>query len=574
MAQEEGRDYWIGAIMAVVNFSIKMLEVLGVDTQKLEQLVDALGMEIEKAEEGEVYVDITPNRPDLLDIFGFARAMKYLDRKLTPKNGAYALKNDPEIEVIVSESVKKVRPVIAAMVVKGADLSGGRLKYIINFMEKFSETYGRKRMKVAMGLHNLDAVEPPFHYDAKKEGSFAPLGGNAEMTFEQILKEHAKGASYAYTLGKSGLYPQLSDSKGRIMSLIPIINSDLTKVRESTKNLLVDITGTSESAVNNALDMIACSFIDAGFDIYPCVIKRDGAEATTPQLAYNELRIKPIDTERTLGVGISQADIITQLNKLGYDGAVFGRYVLAYVPPYRVDVLNQQDVIEDIAIGYGYNNIVPAPVIGTSIGIADEHAEFYNRLSVLLVGMGFTEAMNGYLTNETVDGDNMLRHYDKHSIVRLAYSKVETFTMLRTSILPCLLNNLAISSNEALPQRLFETGSVFGMDNKKPFENGAVALVSEHSKANFSEMKAYVEALLGVLGVDYKLAEGDDSSFIKGRCAAIIVGGNTIGTFGELSPEVLSNFGIAEPTVGAEISADQLIASLPYAERRKHAPVQ
>ncbi|MGC8652032.1 MAG: phenylalanine--tRNA ligase subunit beta [Candidatus Micrarchaeia archaeon] len=547
--------------MAVVNFSIKLLASLGVDVQKLDQFVDLLGMEVEKKEGDEIYVDITPNRPDLLDLFGFARAMRYMDLRLTPKSSTYKLKNSPEAEVIVSESVKRVRPVIAAMVVKGADLQEGRLKHIINFMEKFSDTYGRHRRKVAMGLHNLDAVEPPFYYDAKNEGSFVPLGGKSPMEFDRILKEHSKGVNYGYTLGKSELYPVLSDSKGRIMSLIPIINSELTRVTESTRNLLVDITGTSESAVGSALDMMACSFIDAGFEVYPCIIKRNGAETTVPQLNYKELKVRPREVWRTLGTTIEPGRIITMLNKLGYDGALYGRYVLAYVPPYRVDVLNQQDIIEDIAIGYGYNSIAPTPVVGTSIGIADEHTEFCNKLSLLLVGMGFTEAMNNYLTNEDTNSRKMLRRLDSKSIVRLAYSKVETFTMLRTSILPCLLENLSGSSNEAMPQKLFETGSVFGIEGKKPFESGRIAFVSEHSKANFAEVKSYIEALLGTLGIDYKLAESNDASFIKGRCAAIITEGNdAIGVFGELAPEVLDNFRLEEPVVGAEINIDPLIA--------------
>ncbi len=537
--------------MAVTTFSLKFLAALGVDTAKLEGNIDKIGMEVEKTEGDDVYIDITPNRPDLLDSVGFARAMRYLDGKETPKSNFYALKNKPDLTVIASESVKKVRPVIEAMVVKNANLHG-KLKYIINFMEKLSETYGRKRKKIAMGMHNLDAIEPPLHYDAKYEGSFVPLGSEKEMSFKQILEEHEKGMAYANTV-KAGMYPVLSDSKGSIMSLIPIINSQLTKVKEDTKNLFIDITGTSEPAVRNALNILACMFIDLGFEVYPCIIEREGKELVTPQLSYREVRLRPSLVKRAIGADIDQAKIITLLNKMGFDGAIYGRYVLAYVPPYRIDVLNQQDLIEDIAIAYGYNNIIPMPVAGTSVGIPDEQNEFSDRLSNLLIGMGFSEAVNNYLTNEEINFKRMKKPIDSERVVKLAYSKVEIYSMLRTSIMPGLLQNLSISAHEPLPQRLFETGLVFGVENGKPFEKRMLAFVSEDSRAEFSDIRSYVEALLGTLGIEHKLEAHDDPSFIKGRCAAIVSNGTAIGIFGEIAPDVLESFGISAPVIGCEI---------------------
>ncbi|MEM0150059.1 MAG: phenylalanine--tRNA ligase subunit beta [Candidatus Micrarchaeaceae archaeon] len=547
--------------MAVVNFSLKLLKELGVDMDKLDLYVDAIGMEVEKKEGDDIYIDITPNRPDLLDIFGFARALKYFGRSIQPKNNFYSIKNDPETMIIVSKSVDKVRPAIAAMSVKNANLEGGRLKYIIDFMEKLSETYGRKRKKIAMGLHSTAQIKQPFYYDAKKEGSFVPLGGSTSMDFEHIVTEHQKGMQYGYTLGKAKLYPTLSDSTGNIMSLIPIINSDLTKVRESTKNLLVDVTGTSEAAVLNALNLVACMFIDLGSDVYPCIIRRGGNDIATPQLTYTELKLKPIDVGRALGVSIEPKDIIMNMNRMGYDGAAYGRYVLAYVPPYRVDVLNQQDVIEDIAIGYGYGNIKPMPVVGASVGIAEEQSRFMDKLSGILLGLGFSEAINGYLTNENTNFKNMERSFDKNAVVRLAYSKVEIYTMLRTSVLPGLLQNLARSADEPMPQKLFELGRVFGIKDKV-FEKDMLALASEHSKANFAEMKSYVEALLHLLGIKYELAQCSDPAFIKGRCAEVHSKNITIGRFGELSPAVLSNFGLGEMTAAAEIDIEPLFIAI------------
>lgn len=105
-----------------------------------------------------------------------------------------------------------------------------------------------------------------------------------------------------------------------------------------------------------------------------------------------------------------------------------------------------------------------------------------------------------------------------------------------------------------MPLRLFEVGSVFSVKNGKAIEGKNMAFVSEHSKANFSEIKAVTESLLKHMNVDsYTLESTHDSAFIEGRCAAIKVKGRIIGNFGELHPKVLENFGLEEPTVAAEL---------------------
>jgi phenylalanyl-tRNA synthetase beta chain len=127
--------------------------------------------------------------------------------------------------------------------------------------------------------------------------------------------------------------------------------------------------------------------------------------------------------------------------------------------------------------------------------------------------------------------------------------------MLRTSILHELLQNLGISKNERMPQRLFETGSVFSVSGGKPEEYPRIALVSEHAKANFAEIKSVVESALRHMAVgDYSIEEAHDGAFIDGRCAFVKAGGAAIGIFGEIHPEVLEMFGLEEPVVAAEMN--------------------
>lgn len=545
--------------VATINYSIVDLKGYGIDKGRLPKLVESMGMEVERIEEGEATIDITPNRPDMLDIVGFARSMSFFSGRSVPKENFYSIRNQPIMELEVGRAVRRMRPFIAVFAVKGVDLGGNRLKYLINFTEKFCDTYGRRRRKIAMGLHNLDVIRGPLKYDAAHDKSFIPLGSDKVKSFGEIIGSEAKGIEYGGIVAANNpdeLYPYLADS-ANILGMIPIINSELTRVKNSTKNLLVDITGPSMNAVMSTAALFACSFIDSGAEVYPCSIVYGNKKVTAPELAYGEFRIKKMSVERTIGAVMEDSRMIGLLNRMGYPAAKYGSYVLVYAPPYRLDVLNEQDITEDVAIAYGYGNITPLPVMGFSVGVPEDYREFFNGTSKLMTGLGFTEAMNVYLTSERLNFECLARGCKPDSFVSIAYSKTDATTMLRTSILPQLLQNLGQSVHERMPQRLFELGSTFSVEKGRVKEIPRLCLVSEHSKANFSEIRSVVDAVVRYLGPGkHSIKEYEDPAFIRGRCASIEVGGGTLGYFGEIAPQVLENFKLEEPAVAAEIRMD------------------
>jgi len=545
--------------MATVNFELKDLAKLGVSKEDLLYVVDRLGMSLEDLNEKEAQIDITPNRPDMLDIIGFARATKFLMGKNVPKEKYYSIQNKPILTVEVVGRTA-VQPYIYVAVIKNVNLAGNNLKNLINFTEKFCDTYGRKRKKLSMGLYNFDAISGPLTYYASKEGTFIPLGSNKKSTLDEILKEHDKGKEYSHILDKRKNYPVLKDSKG-ILALIPIVNSENTKVTASTKNLLIDITGNTEHITESAMNMFACTFIDMGAEVYPCEVVYKNKKVATPQLEYRTIKLKKSKAENTLGFWLEDNKVINLVNKLGYVAAKYGVHTNVYIPPYRLDVMNWQDVIEDIAIAYGYDNIAPMPILGSSIGKADRLKEYSNRVCALMLGMGFNEAMNFYLTNENLNFNKFeLKRPDEKSIIRVAYAKTESITMLRTHILPELMENLSNSVHEKMPQKLFETGNIFSLKGSQVIELTNLAMVSEHAKANFSEIKSAAVEFLKFAGEkDYSLREFEHPAFIQGRAAEIILKKEHIGYFGEINPKVLNNFKLEEPVVALEINLDKLL---------------
>ena len=109
---------------------------------------------------------------------------------------------------------------------------------------------GAGGVKVAIGVHDLDAVTPPFRYIASpRNRSFVPLDFDREMTLEEILTDHPKGRDYAHLVENFDKFPLIVDAENRVLSFPPIINGELTRVTTATKNILLDCTGTDRKAV-------------------------------------------------------------------------------------------------------------------------------------------------------------------------------------------------------------------------------------------------------------------------------------------------------------------------------------
>ncbi len=546
--------------MAIVTFDINDFKKLDIPIEDIEKALVAIGIEIEERGASEIKLSITPNRPDLLDFIGLKRAVESFREKRLPKGDLYKIDGGPALEIKVTKEVKMVRPYIAGLVVKNADLSGNMLKYLINFTEKFADTYGRKRKKLAIGLHNLHAIKGNIIYTASNDEKFIPLNSQKEMSFSEIIEGHEKGREYGETVKERGrgkeIYPYIKDDE-KILAMIPIINCDATKVTEKTRDLFIDIAGTSLKTIREAAALLACSFIYAGAEVRPVTVSYPGGNETTPELNYDEIKINMKKVDRALGIDTGRHNVITLANRMGYVAAKLGGAVVFYVPPFRLDVLNEQDIAEDIAIAYGYDRIVPVPVIGTAEGLASEEYELENRLAQLMTGLGYTEAVNSVLTNERIHFENVNIDPKTINYVKIAEAKTSNITMLRFGLVPGLLQNLADSKRERMPQKLFEIGRVFSMNKDKIVEGIQISVVSEHSRANFAEMRAVYDQILKFLGKEKCAFEVFEMPgfMINGRHVIVKDGDSMLGGFGEVHPDVLNNFGLEEPVVagGLEI---------------------
>lgn len=534
-----------------------LLKLLGFKAGKEELFrnIRNMGLVIEREDDQEIEVEFPANRPDLISTVGLARVVRYFMRK-SRKFGYRIGAREEGFTINVGRHVQRIRPYISGLVVRNMALSEQDLLQIINFTEKLSETYGRKREHIAIGLHDLKNVKPPFYYDAFEDEEYVPLNKSRKMRYSEVLRSEEKGRSYG-TLGRRGeRYVALKDAIGTI-SLIPILNSERTRVTEGMEEMFVDITGSSKFVIEKIADMLAADFVDMGYAVSSIAVDYSGRMSVVPRMESSTISMPLEQINKEIGIAIGFNNVILLANKMGYEAVLVGKQVKFKVPAYRIDIINEQDVIEDIAIAYGYDYIQPIPIATTRGGSLEEASVQTSRVSEAMIGLGYSEMLNSYLTDEQVNFERM-RLERSSSYMSISNPKTETLTMLRTWLLPSLLNNLSQSMHEKLPIRIFELDLTFDFLRNEPQEHYHLAAAACGAQVNFNGIKATFEGLSGKLGIECQVAEADHKSFIEGRCAKVTIGKREIGFFGELHPEVLANFGIEEPVVAMELNLQNL----------------
>jgi phenylalanyl-tRNA synthetase beta chain len=520
--------------MAVITLPFRYLERLTrTDKKTILDKVPLIGSDVERIEEDHADVEFFPDRPDLFSPEGVARAMRgYLG--IETGLPTYTVKPSG-ISFTIDPALATIRPVLGSAVIKGVKFDDESIQSIMSLQESLHWAVGRGRSKVAIGIHDLDSVKPPFRYIASpRSRKFIPLDYAEEMSMDEILEKHPKGRDYAKIVKDFPLFPLIVDKDDNVLSFPPIINGELTRVTIDTKNILLDTTGTDNRAVGIAVNIICTAMAEAGATIESVGI----GGVQTPTLASSERIVSVKECSRLLGIDLTSATTTSLLQKMRFGAEPAGAdKVKVQVPCYRADIMHDWDLFEDIAIAYGYDRILATPPATYTIGKSHPVQVIAALAREAICGLGYLEVMPFTLTNEDTLFKKMQRE-KKSGVLHVMHPISIENTVVRTDLLPLLLEFLALNRHRELPQRLFTVGDV--VDSCLTYQQAAG--VSTHPDADFSEAYASADAVLHELSIEHRIIESADPAFIEGRKGDIIVAGKKIGVFGEIHPSVLNAF--------------------------------
>jgi phenylalanyl-tRNA synthetase beta chain len=222
--------------------------------------------------------------------------------------------------------------------------------------------------------------------------------------------------------------------------------------------------------------------------------------------------------------------------------------------------MHPADLVEEIAIAYGYNRIKPLWRELPTTGSARPEQRLIDTAKESMVGLGFQEILAYTLTNS----ENLFQKMfcKTAPTVEVVNPKVTTMTCLRNWLLPSLMEFFEKNKSVEFPQKIFELGNVTLLDDK--METGTrdeewLAAATAHPNACFSEIKSYLDAFFLNFNVDWKIRKTKHPTFIEGRVGYALTNNNIIGFLGEISPKVLEAWNLENPVAALEINIDYII---------------
>src|SRR3989344_3679813 len=322
--------------------------------EKLKDRISYLGTDLEDIKTNEINLEIFPNRPDLLSEQGFARAFSSF---IGVKTGLrkYSVKKSNH-KVIIHSSLKDIRPYTACAIIKNLRLDDEKIK--------------------------LQPLEYP-----------------TELTGSQIISKHKAGREFGHLLENYKKYPIFIDSNNNILSMPPNINSELTgKITQKTKDVFIECSGFDLRILQKCLNIIVTALADMSGIIYSMELKYENKTITTPNLTPEKINLDLNYVNKILGLSLTEKQIKKYLERMGYDYK--NKTVL--IPAYRTDILHQIDLIEDIAIAYGYKNFKQEIPKVATIASESKMEILKNKIAEILMGLNLTEVSTYALSNNHI----------------------------------------------------------------------------------------------------------------------------------------------------------------------------
>ncbi|EPA05865.1 phenylalanine--tRNA ligase subunit beta [Candidatus Nitrosarchaeum limnium] len=543
--------------MPVVELSYTRLQkLLGkISKKQISDNLPFLGLDIESEDNDKVRIEYSPNRPDYSTDLGIALGLQGL---FGIKVGAIKLniKKSNDYVLSVKPSVSKIRPFVTGIIAKNGRIDDEMIKQLMTMQEDLHFGIGRKRKKSSIGIHDLDKISFPLTYTtSNKDHKFIPLHSDKELSISQILETTDIGKEYGSIIKNSTQVPVILDSKKQTVSFPPIINAAITTVTTKTRNLFVEVTGINKNDAEDMLSIVATILQTAGFSLISTKIS--GAKNTSPKLEPRKISVNSILINQMLGTNLTNSQIIASLKKSRLDAILKGKNIICTIPPYRFDIFGPMDLVEEVALGYGIQNLEPILSPSQTLGQTNSISVKLKSLSLIMIGLGYTEVLNSSLTSKKVLYE--MTNREPVNMISVLDSKSQEHTILRDSIIPELLENLSRNIHASYPQKIFETGSVFSRGNPIN-EATSFAVISAHQDASFTEIKSILQSALKTgFNLEIETKTFTHPTFEEGRTASISVNGKTIGVIGEINSKTIENYKIRVPVVGFEISLSGLI---------------
>ncbi|RJG40141.1 phenylalanine--tRNA ligase subunit beta [Motilimonas pumila] len=539
-------------------------------------------------------VDLTPNRADCLGIKGLAREVGVLNNlDVTEPNivtVAPSINDELSIELIDAEACPKY----LGRVVKGVDVSASTPLWMVEKLRRC----GVRSIDAVVDITNyvlLELGHPMHAFDlskiaggvkvrlAKQDEPLTLLDGNEVKLNSDtlVIADEAKALAMAGIFGGegSGVTSATQDVFLESAFFAPLAITG----RARAYGLHTDASHRYERGVDpelqaTAMERATALLVDiCGGQAGPVTVAE--APQHLPQPATILLRRSKLD--KIIGIHIETATVDEILARLGFSVEKQADDWLVTTPTYRFDMAIEEDLIEEVARVFGYNNIPNvAPVGSLSMGEHQESQLPLSRLRNVLVDLDYQEA----ITYSFVDPDRQALLFPQAEALILPNPISKDMSAMRVSLWTGLLDAVSYNLNRQQNRvRLFETGLRFipdqdaenGVRQQAMFAGVITGKVSEehwdlsNRNVDFFDLKGDLESLLAVtVDVDsFRFEATEHSALHPGQSAAIYRNDEYVGVIGAIHPQFEKKLGLNGRTLVFELELDKVVSrQLPAAK--------
>ncbi|OAV97768.1 phenylalanyl-tRNA synthetase, beta subunit [Puccinia triticina 1-1 BBBD Race 1] len=572
-------------------------------------------------------IEVPANRYDLLCHQGLVLALRtFIGTSPAPAYELVVPPPDQQWKAYVRKETSQIRPFFAAAILRGIRFDEQRYKDFIDLQDKLHGNLCRKRTLVAIGTHDLSKIDQStktISYEARppRDIKFAPLNKPSEYDATQLMDLYQSDkhlSKYLHIIRDSPLYPIIYDHSRTVLSMPPIINSDKTKITLDTRDVFIDVTATDQTklaiVINTIITMFS-QYCSKPFTVEPVDIIYEHEFATS----YRSPKIEPLVfatrqsyINSVTGLTLTREATIALLEKMGHRASIgtsadrpaintstslvlqqasADDLLSVTVPPTRPDILHECDLVEDVAIAYGFNNLTKTfPSTNT---VAKPYP--INKLSDLVrkecAFAGWLEVLPLTLCSHDENFKFLRKEDDQSEVVVLSNPATIEFQVVRTSLLPGLLKTIRENRKHSLPMKVFEVSDVVLKDptlerKAKNLRRVAAVYVGKKS-AGFEVVHGLLDRIMAILEIEwvgsvpdpsrktssrgqYRIEESNHPTFFDGRSAKILYRPNPatsqenpdwiqIGRLGILHPIVLKNFELDFPCSSLEFDLLQFL---------------
>lgn len=534
--------------------------------------------------------EITSNRPDCLGVIGIAREIKAVyDFDLKYPNLKFRCGSDKNINDILKVDVQT------------KDCRRYSARVIENVKICDSPKFIQDRL-ISSGIRPINNIVDLTNYVMLEIGQPMHAFDYDLVSDSKIVVEHSSNGDKITTL--DGVERELDnsiicikDSKS-VLALGGIMGGEHSKVNENTKRIVLESANFKFDVIRRAsrklsLRSESSSRFEKGIDDNLTIVALDRFCSLFEELSYGNIVNGTIDIvnesyekvnievtseyiNKFLGTSISKCDIIKIFKNLDMEVKEENGILIVTPPTFRRDVFIKEDLAEEIARIYGYNQIEEENLSNASQEIGKtKKQKFVDNILNLMISLGFSQSISySFYSPKSFDKMNLDKDSELRNAITIRNPLGEDYSVMRTTMIPSMIEALCRNNSYSNAEAcIFDIGKTYSKGrDEKILENNVLTVGMYGKNFDYFTIKGVVEALFKYIGITFMLEREVETFYHPGKSARIVLGKNILGKFGAIHPYVLKNYDSKVEFFICEIDLDKVFNLYKFDKKYKQIP--